>query len=142
MDLNKTGVNSRAHEGQAVPTSYKTFNMLLIKPSRVGHLYIKQCVPINIKSTYISVVHYNSICVGYLLKDILTTKTYIHRPNSMPTRFPYQVVFVSSKCNTTGVTGGSETVLEFIPGFSRDHTTQLFYLQQYSNYRNGQILIF
>ena len=44
----------------------------------------------------------------------------------MPTRFPYQMVFVSSICNTTGVTGGSETVLEFIPDFSRDHTTQCF----------------
>jgi hypothetical protein len=41
MDLNKTGVNSRAHDWQAVPTSYKTSNMLLIKPSRDGHLYIK-----------------------------------------------------------------------------------------------------
>jgi hypothetical protein len=40
-DLNKTGMNPRAHEGQAVPTSYKTFGMLLIKPSCVGHLYIK-----------------------------------------------------------------------------------------------------
>ena len=142
MDLTKTGVNPKAHEGQAVPTSYQTFNMLLIKPSRVGHLYIKQCVPINIKSTYISVVHQNSICVGYLLKGILITTTYVHRPNSMPTRFTYQMVFVSSKCNTTGVRSGSKTVLEFILGFSRDYTTQLFYLQQYSNYRNGQILIF
>jgi hypothetical protein len=41
MDLNKTEVNSRAHDWQAVPTSYKTSNMLLIKPSRVGHFYIK-----------------------------------------------------------------------------------------------------
>jgi hypothetical protein len=40
-DLSKTEVYPRALEGQEVPTSYNTFNMLLIKPSRVGHLYIK-----------------------------------------------------------------------------------------------------
>jgi len=37
----QNGVNPRANDGQAVPTSYKTSSMLLIKPSRVGHLYIK-----------------------------------------------------------------------------------------------------
>jgi len=31
----KTGMNPRTHEGQAVPTSYKTPTMLLIEPRHV-----------------------------------------------------------------------------------------------------------